>query len=108
MLSRMAADVRSALSFIWRHTPTKSSMYESTHPCRGSWTDTSTGRAGANGVSGGYSLGGGMVDGSGIGDCSSDGNQSGLFIISIDKSVINLIIMHHSAGLKAAPKVRRR
>ena len=101
-------EVRLALSFMWRHTPTRSSMYESTQPCLGSWMVTSTGRAGANGVFDGYSFGGGIVDGSGIGECSFDGTQSGLFIMSIDKSVINSMIIHHSAGLKAAPNVNRR
>ena len=68
----------------------------------------STGSAGSYGVSGGYSFGGGIVVGSGIGACCLSGSQVGLFIMSFDKSVINSIIMHHSAGLCAAPNVSLR
>jgi len=100
---KMAEDNRLALSPMYRHTPKMSSIYESTHPWRGSGRMTAAGRAGENGVSSGRIDGDGMEAGWGVGVWLTSGDQCGLLVMSFATSVINSMIMHHSAGLKDPP-----
>ena len=67
--NRMALVVRDALSSKCRITPTKSSMYPSTQPCRGRLSLTSTGSASPNGIESGCRIGFGIELGSGYVAC---------------------------------------
>ena len=104
----IARVVRDAFVLMCRQTPTKSSMYPSTHPYRGRLRATSAGRAGANGVVCGRRVGLGIESGGGCVACVCDGSQYGLLMMSLPRSVRSSISTHHSAGLKEPPNVRRR
>ena len=104
----MAFVVQTALSLRLRQTPTMLSMYESIQSCLGMWRQTSADNASWKAVDSGSMDGDGMEDGSGMGSCVIVGDHVGLFAMSFERSVINSMIIHHSAGLLVPLNVRRR
>ena len=76
-------------------------------PCRGRDTETSHGSTGANRILVGSRMGNGILEG-----CVHDAvivlwGHNVLLAMSRVRSIMISIIMHHSAGLKAAPNVNQ-
>ena len=85
-----------------------SSIYESIQPCRGICRQTSAGNASWKAMDLGSMDGDGMKDGSGMGSCAAGGDHVGLFVMPFVRSVINSMMIHHSARLLVPPNVRQR